>query len=498
MDEQLFAAIASKNLSQVEELLAAGADANARRGGKSAYEAVPHGADDIKCALIEAGAEDPEIKHSLVWVLLTGRVKAVQTLIAKGADLNVKTYSGSPLQAAARGGYTEIVELLIAAGADVDYGNTIGTPLLSAIEQGHTDIALKLIAAGANPNLTSLFGHVPPIATAAAQGCPILIGALLDAGADANTFVPNIRARETMALDTFPVIIAARLGHAEALASLLEAGADPYRRDGEGLSAYDRARQNTSTDVLKVLVRFGVKEISIDVNQELLLAAEKGDVDGVRDCLQRGAQVNWRDSRRQTKNRTTLMLAAKGGHLPVVEMLLNAGADPNLTDSPGEVKNNFRSLLEHTGPETIESMGYTLGRTALMVAAATGETDIVKTLLRGGADPNHKDNLECTTLNLAVVNKQADAVRALVAGGADVNAPGTYGSTPFLLACEQGAIEIARFLIDAGADVTVRDRNGDTAVSLAELYGRREILSLLQDYSNPKSVMRRISDGVRF
>ncbi|NET90882.1 MAG: ankyrin repeat domain-containing protein [Kamptonema sp. SIO1D9] len=142
MDEQLFAAIAAKDLPRVEELLAAGANPNARQGDKSAYQLVPHGSDEIKCALIEAGAEDPELIYSLVWVIGTGRVEAVRVLINKGADVNVSTGLGTPIRVAAGDGMTEIVELLIEAGADVDAGSTISTPLIDAIAHGHTEIVL--------------------------------------------------------------------------------------------------------------------------------------------------------------------------------------------------------------------------------------------------------------------------------------------------------------------------------------------------------------------
>jgi hypothetical protein len=67
MDEQLIAAIVAKNLQQVEELLAAGANPNTQQEGKTAYQWVPYGVDEIKCALIVAGAEDPELHHALVW-----------------------------------------------------------------------------------------------------------------------------------------------------------------------------------------------------------------------------------------------------------------------------------------------------------------------------------------------------------------------------------------------------------------------------------------------
>lgn len=143
------------------------------------------------------------------------------------------------------------------------------------------------------------------------------------AGIEAMAASQKMRSTEPeTAVDTFPVIITARCGHAEALATLLEAGADPHRKDGEGLSAYDWAVRNEYPNVLAVLRQFGVAGTQISVDEKLLLAAETGAVDIVQDCPRQGAAVNARDARRQTWDKTALMLAAKAGHLPVVQVLL--------------------------------------------------------------------------------------------------------------------------------------------------------------------------------
>lgn len=52
MDEQLIAAIESGDIERVRELLEAGANPNVKKGDYTAYQLVPHGNDEIKCALI--------------------------------------------------------------------------------------------------------------------------------------------------------------------------------------------------------------------------------------------------------------------------------------------------------------------------------------------------------------------------------------------------------------------------------------------------------------
>jgi ankyrin repeat protein len=544
MDEQLISAIEAKDLQRVEALLAAGANPNASKKNKTAYQLVPHGANEIKCALIEAGAEDPELRHALVWVISTGRVHAVRILIEQGADVNVSTYSGSPIQVAARSGHSEIVELLIAAGADVDAGSSISTPLLNAIECEHIEIALKLIAAGADPNRTADFGGNQPIALAAAKGSGELIQALIAAGADVNAKISHITLNQSAVrqqavsgltdafgamesfgqimtslenlapddevpqdrmleiqqqisqmesvstkqttrsiepentVDTFPAIVAARCGHAAALAPLLEAGADPHCKDGEGLSAYDWAVRNEYPDVLAVLRQFGITETRVSLAEKLLQAAEAGDINTVRECLSQGANVNVRDARRRTRAKSPLMLAARAGHLTVVETLLAANADPNLIDRQDDEAPVSKSLLAHTDPDTILSMGSCLGRTALMSAAATGETEIIHALIQAGANPNRQDDIEYTALALAVENNHFNAVRSLVTAGTDVNIAATYGNTPLILAGEKGAFEIAEFLLDRGANIATTNRDRETVLMKAAATGSLPLVRL--------------------
>src|SRR5687768_5380023 len=64
---------------------------------------------------------------------------------------------------------------------------------------------------------------------------------------------------------------------------------------------------------------------SIGCNQ-LMVAAENGDLNRVREQLEKGVDVN----ARAQAGHTALMLAAAAGHLEVVKTLLNAKADPNI------------------------------------------------------------------------------------------------------------------------------------------------------------------------
>ncbi|MGD2180784.1 ankyrin repeat domain-containing protein [Lusitaniella coriacea] len=543
MDEQLIAAIESRNLERVQELLAAGANPNAKKGNETAYELAKYNADEIKCALIEAGANDPELKHSLVWAVRTNRIETVRTLIEKGADVNMASIgAGSPLESAASGGNGEIVDLLIAAGADVNDGSMRHTPLLNAIEREHFEVALKLIAAGANPTYTTKFGgSVPPIGMAAARGSAEVVRALIEAGAEVNAEVRHITINRTLiqkqagaalqsvfellettgkamekfddeettlsdidetvesvdlaanraqlsgsqmaqpenAADTYPVILAARCGHADVLQILLEAGADPYRKDGEGLAACDWAIRHEYPHILEVLRRFDADTPKVSPEEYLLDAAEQGDVSAVEEWLEKGAAVDTRDVRRQTRNYTPLMLAAAQGHPEVARVLLDAGADANVRDRvDSNQKQPNGMILDHCSYDTLKEMGFVLGLTPLMLAAMQGHVSVVELLIARQTDVNARDCLGKDALCLACSNGHLPVVRALVNAGVSINQQDSQGDTPLLLALSHQHIPLATFLVESGADVNAKNEEKRTPLMAA--IHEEEYLEIIQ------------------
>ena len=102
-------------------------------------------------------------------------------------------------------------------------------------------------------------------------------------------------------------------------------------------------------------------------------AAARGDLDGVRWCLWFGVDVNapsrwgWRH---ESEGQTPLTAAAQHGRVEVVRLLLRKGADPDLRDS---------------GPDYPHE-------TPLSTAAKHGQLEVCRVLLEAGADPNVPTN----------------------------------------------------------------------------------------------------------
>lgn len=96
---------------------------------------------------------------ALFSAVLKGRIAAVQTLLAQGVNVNVRTVSGkTPLMAAAYKGYGDIVQLLIEGGANLYVRDARGDTALSIAERlGYTRIVelLRQAAARAEGAATS-------------------------------------------------------------------------------------------------------------------------------------------------------------------------------------------------------------------------------------------------------------------------------------------------------------------------------------------------------
>jgi hypothetical protein len=187
------------------------------------------------------------------------------------------------------------------------------------------------------------------------------------------------------------------------------------------------------------------------------MIAAKATPDLVRQLIDLGAPVNGMDPHAfRLLPGTPLMVAAKRADREIVQMLLAAGAGKN-----------DRAQM---------SWG-------LLAAAEGGSTELVKTFLQLGGNPDHRDRPAAggmTPLMFAAVSGNTDTVTAILAAGGSVNAKARDG-TPVLVFAGYGierdergadAEQTTRLLLDAGADP--RDRmNNDESRTVYDEFCRR-------------------------
>lgn len=169
------------------------------------------------------------------------------------------------------------------------------------------------------------------------------------------------------------------------------------------------------------------------MNAGLVEAARRGELGGMRELLDAGADVN----AVVPGDGSPLIAAARRGDVRAVQLLLDRGADVTL-----EVSGDGNPLI---------------------AAARGGHVDIVTLLLNRGADVDHVVAGDENALIQACETGRLEVVKLLVARGADVNArvrADVYSAsggvepewrTPLGVAQREGRAAVVDYLLSVGA-----------------------------------------------
>jgi quinoprotein dehydrogenase-associated probable ABC transporter substrate-binding protein len=185
------------------------------------------------------------------------------------------------------------VQYVIDRGANIDTQDANGlTPLMNAIKGGHLPLVKLLLKNSSNPNALDNDGWTAAM-HAAWQNEPKMIRSLAGVGAD---FEKVEKLTGSTAL-----ILAVQKGHAISVVALVDSGANPDFKVGEGYTA-------------------------------LMIAAKKGELTSAQALLQYGADVNATNK----GGVTALMIAAANNKSNLVSLLLKSGAKTDKKDGMGE------------------------------------------------------------------------------------------------------------------------------------------------------------------
>jgi len=182
----------------------------------------------------------------------------------------------------------------------------------------------------------------------------------------------------------------------------------------------------------------------------LALAARLGDQNMVELLLEAGALV---DSKSKMRHRTPLSFAASSGHVPVVEILLRHKAAVNAPDC--------------------------YYRTPLSFAAGDGHKVVVELLLENGAAIDFKDFEDRTPLSYAVVNGHQAVVELLLQENAFVDPRSCRDVTPLSFAARHGHEAMVRLLLSKHPVVDSKDGGSNTPLKLAAMGNHTAVCKLL-------------------
>ena len=431
------------------------------------------GQDGLVSLYLDAGmavdAADEDGNTALILAAGEGEKKIVRILLERGAAVDLRSRGGSTaLEVAMRKGHEQVAELLKLHGAAEPQAPAIG--LLSAIEVGDADGVRKALESGASPDQRNESGE-PALVTVIRLSRWEIATLLLERGADAE-------ARD--ASGKTPLMVAAELGWLRLAEILLDRGVAVDATTPNGSTALMLAAWQGQTEMVKLLADKGA-----DVNREdsaarrpltaalvkehgevgrilegrgaeqgadqaaLLRAAERGDINRVRELLSEDVVLTAQDD----QGNTPLMLAAARGWPKTVKALVGGGGVIDLTNSSGD--------------------------TALMLAAAAGREAVVEVLIEAGAGINLRNLGGRTALLQAAAAGKGKVVKLLATRGAKPSLSAD-GTTPLVEACRYGPVEVVQALITAGADVDQQVDFGTSALMAATLSGQEGIVELLE------------------
>ncbi|CAJ1357934.1 unnamed protein product, partial [Effrenium voratum] len=127
---------------------------------------------------------------------------------------------------------------------------------------------------------------------------------------------------------------------------------------------------------------------------------------------------------------------------------------------------SLREALDE-GMKPDDYMAYD-GSTAMVMAARSGHSHIVKELLARGADAQVRTEDGSTMLHHAASGNCPEAITALIAAGLDPNEGNEDGVVPLILAAHYGFLPCVKALCDNGADINLAAEGWGTALDGAE------------------------------
>ncbi len=401
---------------------------------------------------------------------------AVRTLVGRGADVNAAEADGATALhwASYRDDLTS-ADVLIRAGARVNAVNDLGaTALWAASQNGSAAMVRRLLEAGANPNLALLAGETP-VMVASRSGSVEVVEQLLARGAQVN-------ARATRGQTA--LMWAAAQKHPEVVKVLLASGADV------------RARSDVWSQMMAVPPH-GLPEYNRAIphggETALLFAARAGDLASASLLLAGGANVNDADA----WGVSAMVLAAHAGHTELVEFLLTKGADANSAAAgfgalhEAVMRRDGRmvtALLAHGAdpnlplrtwtPERRSSADYNfapalVGATPFWLAARFNQPDVMRLLVKHGADPLfvHRSTYYAADMNDRRTQATTALMAALGVGG------GRAWFRPERAELEALIVESVKLALELGVDVNAANTDGRTALDAAR--GLDPVVNLL-------------------
>ncbi|XP_060946865.1 protein TANC2-like [Limanda limanda] len=334
-----------------------------------------------------------------------------------------------------------------------------------------------------------------------------------------NLYTPNIKVSRLLimggadvdslsgVLNNAPLLcVHSHLGHKDAVALLLDHGAQVDSQSHDGLTALGFAAAAGHMDIVIMLSQHRAKVGHVDNSGQCVLvhAAQRGHLKVLDFLLNR---ADWsctsccgqRGASKTHAVQQALIAAASMGHTEMVSYLLDLPEEDEEEEERPEINTSdtlwgetaltaaagsgrlpvCRQLLDQGAAA---EQGNRRGVAPLFSAVRYGHWKVVELLLNHGVDVNMIDQQGRTALMTAASEGHMPSAQLLLEHGASLDQSDREGLTALSWACLKGQIPLVRELVERGAATTHVDRSGRTPLDLAAFRGDPEVVQYLVDH----------------
>lgn len=380
----------------------------------------------------------------------------------------------------------EMVRYLLSHNADPNIARSNGiTPLWLAAQQGYSETARLLAEAKADVHATGDSGWT---ALHAVSDSTETVRVLLEYGADIN----RVDKKEAT-----PLGLAINSNQVNAVKLMLSES--KIKPDWSILSTHrviQRAVRDGFTDMVSLVLEAGVSVDLVDgQNASLpLWAMSRNDDSMIRTLLEFGPDLSHKDKdgdttlhniRKMTPLASIRRVVNAGGKLDVMNNYLETPLISAITACNTEVFDYF--MTKTIVVDTLNSPSFNKEGAPLHFACAKGTIDMVKVLIKNGADINYACASAYGTPLIAATRRWGDdsnilaesVARLLLDEGADPTISAGRAGYPIISASISCSTKVIQLLLDHKASVDVKDPFGRKPAHFA-CYNTLEVLNSLK------------------